>query len=308
MLTNEELATAIQAGDQELMEQLWRQCYGFIRQQAIRWARAWENRADFELDDLINSGYFALCGACSAFQPGRGTFINLLDMCIKTTFSEVAGCRTMAQKMEPLNNALSLDFSPNNTDGKQDGDDDRPSTLKDIVPDPNRADLAIDDDVFMLQLCELLHSKVAQLPEKERTAIEMRYWQNCPYKAIADALQCSMTSATVAVKNGLDRLKKQDTDGTLRNLLDELYYVEANLYRHTGFSSWKRTGMSVQEYEVTRKEAKVQEQVNRLNKRKQKQEQQKREEDLAFIMRVLGVDRERAEKYLPFMTKADSVA
>lgn len=119
MLTNEELVIAIQAGDQEKMEQLWQQCYGFIRQQAIRWARAWENRADFELDDLINSGYFALCGACSAFQPGRGSFINLLGMCIKTAFSEVAGCRTMAQKMEPLNNAISLDYSPNNTNGKK---------------------------------------------------------------------------------------------------------------------------------------------------------------------------------------------
>ena len=62
--------------------------------------------------------------------------------------------------------------------------------------------------------------------------------------------------------------------------------------------------MSSQEYELIRKEAKVQEQLNRLNKQKQKQEQQKREENLAFIMRVLGVDRETAEEYLPFMQKS----
>lgn len=297
MLTNEEMVIAIQAGDQELMEQLWRQCYGFIRQQALRWARAWENRADFDVDDLTNSAYFALCKACSAFQPEKGSFCNLLALYIKTAFAEVAGCRTMAQKMEPLNNSVSYETPvASNAEGEE-------ATMGDYIADPNRAELDIDEDVFSVQLCTLLRSKVAQLPEKERTAIEMRYWGNCTYQAIADTMQCSRSCVPVAIKNGLDKLKKQDTDGTLRKLLEDLYYVDRNLYRRTGFGSWKRTGMSVQEYEVTRKEAKVQEQLNRLNKQKQKQEQQKREEDLAFIMRVLDVDRKTAEEYLPYMQK-----
>lgn len=298
MLTNEELATAIQAGDQDLMEQLWRQCYGFIRQQAIRWARAWENRADFDVDDLINSGYFALCGACSAFQPEKGySFISYLNMKLKTEFSVVCGCRTMAQKMEPLNNAVSYETPvASNTEGEE-------ATMGDYIADPNRAELDIDDDVFMLQICELLHSKVAQLPEKERTAIEMRYWGNCPYKVIADTLKCSSSYVPVAVKNGLEKLKNQDTDGTLRKLLDDMYYVDRNLYRRTGFGFWKDSGCSVQEYEVIRKESVVKEQENRLKKRQEKQEQQKKEDDIAFVMRMLGVDQERAEKYLPFMQK-----
>lgn len=292
-MTNEELVTAIQNGNQELMEQLWRQCYGFIRQQAIRWARAWENRADFDVDDLVNSGYFALCKACCAFQPEKGSFCNLLALHIKTAFSEVAGCRTMAQKMEPLNNSVSY-ATPvvSSSEGEE-------ATMGDYLEDPNQAELDIDDNVFMLQICELLHSKVAQLPEKERIAIEMRYWGNCPYQTIADALQCSMTGANTTVKNGLDRLKKQDTDGTLRKLLDDMYYVDRNLYRRTGIQSWKRFGMSVQEYEVIRKEFVVKEKENRLKK----WQEQKNEEDISFIMRVLGVDRERAEKYLPFMQK-----
>ena len=107
-----------------------------------------------------------------------------------------------------------LDYSPNDTSGKND-DDDVPSTLKDIVADPNQAELAVDDELFLPWLCELLHNKVAQLPEKERTAIEMRYWGNCPYQAIADALQCSMAGANTAIKNGLDRLKKQDTESLM---------------------------------------------------------------------------------------------
>lgn len=94
-MTNEELVAVIQSGEVDMMEQLWQQCYGFIRQQAIRWARAWESRADFDVDDLINSAYFALCKACSAFQPEKGSFCNLLALYIKTAFAEAAGCRTM---------------------------------------------------------------------------------------------------------------------------------------------------------------------------------------------------------------------
>lgn len=301
MLTNEELVIAIQAGNQELMEQLWRQCYGFIRQQAIRWDRAWVNRADFELDDLINSGYFALCEACNAFQPGRGGFITLLSMYIKNEFADVVGCRTMAQKMEPLNSSVSYETPvASNTEGEE-------ATMGDYIADPSRVDIAIDDKLFMPQLCELLHSKVAQLPEKERTAIEMRYWGNCPYQAIADALQCSITGANNAVKSGLRTLKKQDTDRTLRKLLDDLYYVDRNLYKRTGFGFWNDTGCSAQEYEVIRKEFVVKEKEKRLKKQQQKQEQKKREEFLESIMRVFEVDRETAEEYLSLACRTQAV-
>lgn len=296
-MSNEELVKSIQAGNQELMEQLWRQCFGFIRQQAIRWARAWENRADFDVDDLTNSAYFALCKACSAFQPDKGSFCNLLALYIKTAFAEVAGCRTMAQKMEPLNNSVSYETPvASNVEGEE-------ATMGDYIADPNRAELDIDEDVFSVQLCALLRSKVAQLPEKERTAIEMRYWGNCTYQAIADTMQCSRSCVPVAIKNGLEKLKNQDTDGTLRKLLDDLYYMDRNLYRRTGFGFWNDTGFSVQEYEVIRKESVVKELENRLKKRQEKQEHRKQEDDLVFIMKVLGVDRQRAEEYLPFMQK-----
>ncbi len=43
-MSNEELAVAIQAGDSSLLELLWKQCYGFIRKQARRWANAFEGR------------------------------------------------------------------------------------------------------------------------------------------------------------------------------------------------------------------------------------------------------------------------
>lgn len=283
MLTNEELATAIQAGNQELMDQLWRQCYGFIRQQAIRWAKAWENRADFDVDDLINSGYFALCRACSAFQPDRGSFINMLSMCIKTAFSEVAGCRTVAQKMEPLNSAGSLNEPVKNGSSGEESK----ATKGDFIEDPNRVDFTIDDEVFQEQCKKILRCKVAQLQANQRTAVEMKYWENATDQAIADKLHCSRSYANISVKDGLKALRRRDVDNTLRNLLDDMYYEKRNLYQHTGWSFFRSSGFSSPEYEVCRKEE--------LQQRKKSRAE--REKEIAIIMKYFEVDRPTAEAW-----------
>lgn len=39
-MTNEDIAVAVQNGQPELMEQLWKQCRRFIGQQALKWAKA----------------------------------------------------------------------------------------------------------------------------------------------------------------------------------------------------------------------------------------------------------------------------
>ena len=39
-MSNEEIALAIQSGDNFFLQQLWEQCKGFIRKEACRWARA----------------------------------------------------------------------------------------------------------------------------------------------------------------------------------------------------------------------------------------------------------------------------
>ena len=118
MMTNEELVAKIQDGESCLIEQLWRQCYGFIRQQAIRWGRAWESRPDFDVDDLTQAGYIALCEAVKGYEKERGGFLGFLLFYLKTEFAKVAGCRTEAQMKEPLNCAVSLDAPAyNDSDG-----------------------------------------------------------------------------------------------------------------------------------------------------------------------------------------------
>lgn len=282
MQTNEELALAIKAGNAELMEQLWEQCYGFIRLLATRYLHEWDGKASFDLDDLTQQGYFGLCEACKTFQPEKASFCHWLSLHLKTAFADVAGCRTMAQKLDPLNTAYSLD-EPMKT-----GDDAGEAVIGELVADPRRDDLAADDEVFRQQCAAVLRCKIAQLQENQRAAVEMKYWQNATDQAIADALQCSRTYANVSVKAGIKTLRKRDTDHTLRNLLDDMYYRERDLYTGTGYGFFKSTGYSKLEYEVMHKEGKE-------RQKRQQREKMQREKDIALLM-DLGLDRQTAEQ------------
>ena len=248
MRTNEELATAIQNGERDLMDQLWRQCYGFIRQQAIRWAKAWERRTDFDIDDLIQAGYIALCEAVKGFQKDRGGFISFLSFFLKTEFAKVAGCRTEAQLNEPLNHAISLDAPASS-------DTDNDTTIGDTIPAEDPGFDAVEESVYNQQLAALLDQAMDELPEKQRQVIELYYLRRFTYIRIAEILNCSVTYTGHLAKGGLKGLK----NGSFADPLATILYGDRDYYSHTGYNSWKHSGSSSPEWELLWKERKARE-------------------------------------------------
>lgn len=246
-MSNEELAVAVQAGDNDLMETLWVQCYGFIRQVATRWARAWENRAYFDADDLTQSGYIALYEAVKKFEPSRGGFLSLLEYYLKTEFAKVAGCRTKVQRKEPLNNAISLD-APAYRNNKN--DEASEITIGETIPSYDMELEKVEDAIFNAQIAEVLHKAMGDLTEKQRTAIELYYFHNHTYNVIAHEMNCSITSIEHALHKGMKKIKT----GVYSSVLSEMLYGEMNYYRHTSFSAWKNSGSSSPEWELLKKE------------------------------------------------------
>ena len=250
-LTNEELVAEIQNGNSESIMLLWDQCYRYIKKTAVRWAVAWESRPDFDEDDLMQAAFFALYKAVEGFRLNDGcSFIGYLDLCLKAAFTDVCCCRTVRQKKDPLNNALSLDFSPDNGSG-EDGDE-KATTLMDLMKDPTRAEDRVEDDIFMQQCSEVIRRELQRLPGKQGKAIESYYLDGKTQAEVAEDLQCSRSYVATLVKDGLNNLKG---NATLKSLQEDMnYYNDRNLYRNTGFFSWKRTGSSSQEIEVIRKD------------------------------------------------------
>lgn len=237
-MRNEELVIAIQNGERRFIEQLWEQCYGFIRQQAIRWAKAWEKRSDFDAEDLTQAGYLALCGAVQGYQEGGGSFIGYLAFYLKTEFTKIVG-RTERQLKDPLNSAVSLDAPAYN-------DPDNDMTIGEMIPFDEAGFDEVEDELFNQQLAALLDQAMEELTENQRYAIEKHYLHGMTYGQIAEGLCCSVSYPGQLVKDGLRKMKK----GSRAETLAEILYGERNLYRHTGRNFFRDTRCSVQEYEL----------------------------------------------------------
>lgn len=278
MQTNEELAIAIQKGNQEALLILWAQCYGFICLQANKWAQAWKNRPSIEADDFIQSGFFALNEAVRAFQADRGSFINLLALCLKTEFSKVAGCRTPAQMKEPLNNAISLDSPAYN-------DDESETTIADTIPFEDPGFENVEEAMFKANISEAVREAVNSLPDRQKTVIQAHYLEGKPYGEIAKGLNVASSRIGQIAKNGIKSLRNSSHAPTLAELL----WGERNFYLHTGYTAWRETGCSIQEWSIIWKEREI----------KRHKLKDTRGRKIRYCIDVLGMDQGEAESLFP---------
>ncbi len=278
MRTNEELATAIQAGEREVIEKLWVQCYGFVCLCANKWARAWQERPSFDADDFIQSGYIALCEAVKAYQADKGTFITLLAYYLKKEFAKVAGCRTTAQMHEPINNAVRLDAPAGNDESGE-------LTTGDTIPVDEPGFEEVEDAIYKAYMRRVVKDAIYSLPERQRIAIEAHYLDGKTYGEIAALLDVSQGRAGQLVKRGLHDLR----NGKHAPTLSELLWNDRNLYKHTGFTAWKETGCSVQEWSMLWMERET----------GKHQLSNTRAAKIRYCVEVRGMDRERAEQLFP---------
>jgi len=275
MRTNEELVTAIQAGNIEELQQLWEQCYRFICLQAIKWKRAWENRTDFDIDDLTQSGYIALCEAVQGYNQDRGkSFINYLVYFLKREFSKATGCYTPAQAKDPLNNAYSLD-APISTDP------DNETTFGEALPCDELGYEEIEERLQRTYTAKVIHQAMDSLPDNQRIAIQEHYLNGKSFAEIGAALNVASTTARGYADRGCERLRI----GKHAPTLSELLWGERDFYRHTGYTAWKETGCSVQEWTLLWKEREI----------KRHKLKDTREAKTRYCVDVLGMDRGTAE-------------
>ncbi len=101
VMSNEELVSLIQAGEQEKMALLWDQVRSFVAWKAKKIMLYVENPSYAELDDLMQSGYLALVEAVNTYTPGSSSFLHWFNIHLKNTFAKVTGYRTKKARYEP---------------------------------------------------------------------------------------------------------------------------------------------------------------------------------------------------------------
>jgi len=236
-MSNEELVAVIQAGASERMGELWEQVEGLVKWKAKRIMTVLQGVSGrgVEFDDLYQSGYLAMVAAVETYKAESGSFSNWLSFYLKTTFAEVTGYRTVKDKMEPLNNATSLDKM---VGGEEDG-----TSLGDIVPDPYAAATmdAVEEKLWREQLHEALESVLGEIPTEESNVLRRRYYERQTLAGAAQDLGTTSEEIRKLEGNGIKALRHHRLAKRIRPFYDFDYYSG------TGLGAFRNTGMSVQE-------------------------------------------------------------
>lgn len=161
-MSNEELAIAIQQGEEGRTLELWEQVNGLVKRKAMQIMTALQlsgNPRGVEFDDLYQTGYLAMVAAVETYSPERGAFSTWFMFHLKTAFAEATGYRTKNGRCEPLNTAASLDrpVQPDEPDG---------GTLGELVPDSRAADAIenVEESVYHEQLHKAIDGAISELP------------------------------------------------------------------------------------------------------------------------------------------------
>lgn len=234
-MSNEEIAVQIQAGKIELMGELWAGVENLVRWKANRVNNAIGHSAGVDFDDLCQSGYLALVAAVETYRPENGSFSSWLMLHLKTAFAEATGYRTVKGRLDPLNNALSLDRPlDNDTDGASFGE---------LVPDPKAAATmdAVEEALWRRQLHDALESVLAELPEEQSTVLKKRYYDQQTLVGAAQQIGTTAEDVRKLEGQGLKALRHHRLSKKIRPFYDFDYYSG------TGLGTFKNFGMSVQE-------------------------------------------------------------
>lgn len=243
-MTNEDLAAQAQNGDLDALPKLWHQTRRFAASLALKWHRAFQNTGGVELEDLIQSGYIALVKAAETFREDTGcSFLGWFRYHLLTRFCSAYGVRTERQKQDPLRHAYSLDAPAS-------GDENCDVSLLETVeaPESGEAYSQIEDAIYREQLREALETALSEIPEDCAEELRDRYYRRLTLQETAGHMGRTSDEVRGLEQRGIRAMRNPKV---AKRLMPFVYF---DLYRSAGIGSFTRTGMSVQEQYIVRKE------------------------------------------------------
>jgi RNA polymerase sigma factor (sigma-70 family) len=216
-----ELVHRAKNGDQEAFALLWERVKRLAAWKANHVILSMGDNPPVEIDDLINSGYIAMCEAVRRYAPPddetpeQAGFLKLFTFCLQTEFANYTGYRTEKQKQDPLRYADRLERPIK-------GDEDL--SVGDMVADPIDPIEAVEDRIFQKQLRDALERALNKLDETEQRAVRMKYYEDLSYDEISNRL--GTQKAQKLCDDGLKHLRRP----IIRKDLEQFVDLRTNFY------------------------------------------------------------------------------
>lgn len=286
-MSNEELAIQIQAGNRDLMPELWEKVERFVTMKAYKIPL---NGDTVERKDLLQAGYLALESAVADYDSEGGyAFLTCLGYHLKTQFAIATRFRSERQKRETLAGALSLD-APVNDEGNA-------STLMYFQEDLSGAEAleSVEEKIYQAQLRETMEMALEAIPPQSRDVLRLRYYQGQTLAEIAEAQGTTPERVRQKESKALRQLRKPSIACHLRPFHDFDFYCG------TGLGAFQHSGMSIQErYLVLEEEARE----RRQERAHREQEKQIRKEYNETISQIQEEAEARVSRMTPEKKRA----
>lgn len=233
-MTNEELVAAIRDGNDALVGELWEQVEKLVTKLAKSRLMSATTTVT-EIDDLTQSGYFALLDAIRTYDAAEGCkFTTWLSVHLRNHFNKAMNARSEKQRNDPLLAAVSLQRPI----AEEDGD-----TLEALCPDPNAqaAFEAVEHRMWTEQLHTTLDDLLCELPQDQREIITGRHYDAMSTEELSRKLDTTTAEIRSQENKGMRTLRK--SSWRLKPFIE----AETNYYRHVGADEFARTHTSAVE-------------------------------------------------------------
>lgn len=245
-MTNEELALSIQSGNTALYPQLWEQVQHLIATKAYNYYCRFEGpctRSGVTLDDLIQSGFFAMLDAVKAYDPESGyTFNAYLNYPLCNTWNSMTGRRQRVP--DTLNQCTSLD-APVCSDGEE-------CDLNGLIPDPTAIEDMdrVIDHAFQGELSQALTEALEKIDEKPRHVIRSRYFEGKTLQEIGEQMGVNRSRVQQFETKGMNQLRHSRIRRSLESFREEI--ISRHAWYGTGLNAFRSNQASSPERAVER--------------------------------------------------------
>ena len=230
-VTLEELALAVQNGNDELMPLLWERTERLVKMLILRHIRNRILPNSIDTEDLLQCGYFALLRAVRAFKPDKEyKFNTYLNYSVQNVINEeIDGRKRHTFKETSYNKPIM------NDDGEE-------TEWLDLLKD-DRAERNIIELVELTDTQRIVIEAVEQLLPEQRKVIHQHYFKGLTLKQIAELNKCSIENIRQYEHRAFKALRK---NSKLRSLNEE---IQNQSYIH----SFSRFQYSPEYFETIRK-------------------------------------------------------